>query len=71
MALWTEPAFENDSKCKKCVVLPLCQGTHCPLVRIEEDQSPCTSVRLNAKNALLMTHELRKTPLRMVRVENA
>lgn len=71
MALWTEPAFENDSKCKKCIVLPLCQGTHCPLVRIEENQSPCTSVRLNAKSALLMTHELRKAPLRTVRVQNA
>ena len=57
MALWTEPAFENDSKCKKCVVLPLCQGTHCPLIRIEEGKSPCTPVRLNAKREMLRTQE--------------
>lgn len=57
MALWTEPAFESDAKCQKCVVLPLCQGTHCPLVRIEDNKSPCTPVRLNAKRALVTTRE--------------
>jgi uncharacterized protein len=52
LALWTEPAFENDTKCKKCVVLPACQGLHCPLVRIEENRSPCSPVRLHLKSAL-------------------
>lgn len=52
MALWTEPAFENDTKCQKCVVLPLCQGTHCPLVRIEDDKSPCCGPRMGAKQGL-------------------
>jgi uncharacterized protein len=55
MALWTEPAFEGDRKCQKCVVLPLCQGTHCPLVRIEEDKSPCCAVRSTAKTLLRET----------------
>jgi len=58
MALWTEPAFETDVKCQKCVVVPICQGTHCPLVRIEENRSPCTPIRLNLKPKLLQTYDL-------------
>ncbi len=53
MALWTEPAFENDKRCQKCVVLPICQGTHCPLVRLEENRSPCCGARSSAKQALV------------------
>lgn len=52
MALWTEPAFENDKKCQKCVVVPLCQGTHCPLIRIQQNVSPCCGTRLGAKRLL-------------------
>lgn len=54
-ALWTEPAFEKDSKCQKCVVLPACQGTFCPLIRIESGASPCTPLRLGAKKELRET----------------
>lgn len=57
MALWTEPAFENDKKCQKCVVLPLCQGTHCPQVRFDTGNSPCCSTRGNPKGELLETVE--------------
>ncbi len=53
MALWTEPAFEQDSQCRKCVVLPNCQGISCPLVRIEEHTQPCISTRKNPKGELL------------------
>ena len=53
MALWTEPAFEQDSQCRKCVVLPTCQGISCPLVRIEDDTQPCISTRKNPKGELL------------------
>jgi uncharacterized protein len=52
MALWTEPAFENDPKCQKCVVVPLCQGTHCPLIRIDEGVSPCCGTRSSGKREL-------------------
>ncbi len=55
MALWTEPAFEQDGKCRKCVVLPNCQGIHCPLVRIENHVQPCISTRFNPKGELLET----------------
>lgn len=61
LALWTEPAFESDSKCKKCVMLPTCQGLHCPLVRMEEHRSPCGPVRLNLKQALRETNEILET----------
>jgi uncharacterized protein len=53
MALWTEPAFEQDKKCQKCVVLPACQGTFCPLIRMETNQSPCTPLRRTLKSDLL------------------
>jgi uncharacterized protein len=53
LALWTEPVFEQDGKCRKCVVLPTCQGSHCPLIRLESNTQPCTSVRSNPKGALL------------------
>ncbi len=51
-ALWTEPAFERDSKCHKCVVLPTCQGSFCPQLRFDSGESPCTPLRLSAKKEL-------------------
>jgi uncharacterized protein len=53
MALWTEPAFEQDQQCRKCVVLPNCQGISCPLIRIEHNTQPCISTRSNPKGELL------------------
>jgi uncharacterized protein len=53
MALWTEPAYEQDGQCRKCVVLPNCQGISCPLIRIEEKTQPCISARSNPKGELL------------------
>lgn len=53
MALWTEPAFQQDGQCQKCVVLPNCQGISCPLVRIENGTQPCISARSNPKGELL------------------
>ncbi len=55
LALWTEPAFEQDGKCRKCVMLPNCQGISCPLVRIERDVQPCIPTRSNPKGELLLT----------------
>ena len=52
MALWTEPAFESDSKCQKCVVLPGCQGISCPLERWDHQKSPCPSIRSTFKAEL-------------------
>lgn len=66
MGLWTEPAFESDTKCQSCVALPMCQGVHCPLVRIEDDRSPCTSLRLNMKRGLRNLVEEGSEPSRKV-----
>ena len=70
-ALWTEPAFESDSRCKKCVVLPSCLGVHCPLIRMEEDRSPCMPVRLHLKEALLETNDIvAGRPKRLTQVDS-
>jgi uncharacterized protein len=52
LARWTEPAFESDGKCQKCVVLPVCQGVYCPQIRIESGESPCTPLRRSYKREL-------------------
>jgi uncharacterized protein len=64
LALWTEPAFEKDGKCRKCVVLPVCQGTFCPLVRIESGESPCTPLRMTYKQELRDLVETADPPAR-------
>ena len=40
-ARWVEPAFESDSGCRSCHLLPACQGISCPLIRFETHESPC------------------------------
>lgn len=69
MALWTEPAFENDTRCQKCVVLPICEGTHCPLVRLEENRSPCCGARSHSKAALLELLKFTRQPSKTKVVE--
>lgn len=53
MSVWTEPAFQKDTQCQKCVVLPTCQGISCPLVRIESGHRSCIGPRSKAKSQLL------------------
>jgi uncharacterized protein len=55
MAAWSEPAFQRDSQCQKCVILPNCQGNSCPLVRMNSGMSPCLPTRLHGKRQLLET----------------
>jgi len=54
-ALWTAPAFEGDDKCKKCVILPMCQGASCPLRRLNLQESPCIPLRSTLKRELRYT----------------
>lgn len=68
MGIWTEPAFEKDSQCQKCVVLPSCQGISCPLVRIEDDTRPCIGARKNAKAELTAVLETQKAKGRVVKI---
>jgi uncharacterized protein len=62
VARWTEPSFQTDSQCQKCVVLPRCQGISCPLPRIENGSRPCISTRTQAKAELIeaVTHSSRQ-----------
>lgn len=53
MALWTEPAFERDSGCQSCHILPACQGIHCPKIRIDHGKRPCPGIRRTAKQEMV------------------
>ena len=66
MSVWTEPAFENDSQCRKCVVLPSCQGISCPLIRIENNSRPCIPARTEAKRDLLQLIDMPSATSRQV-----
>jgi uncharacterized protein len=52
MSLWTEPAFESDRKCQKCIMMPSCAGMSCPLIRFQTNDSPCVSERTTFKKEL-------------------
>lgn len=71
-ALWTEPAFEGDSTCQKCYMVPSCQGMYCPWIRIEKDTQPCPSTKRNIRRELLAALEVseRKTGARKMRDAN-
>jgi uncharacterized protein len=71
LALWTEPAFERDTKCQKCVILPACQGVFCPQIRMDTGQSPCSPLRMGAKAELLEAVESTGDGARRVRVRSA
>jgi len=62
LALWTEPAFQHDGKCQKCVILPVCQGMICPIVRFDTGKSPCPPLRHSAKRDILELAERPRTP---------
>ncbi|HEX8276363.1 MAG TPA: radical SAM protein [Longimicrobiaceae bacterium] len=68
MALWVEPAFANDSGCRRCHLVPVCQGISCPLVRIEDGHRPCIPARSNLRNELLAAMEASEPSARNVRV---
>src|SRR5439155_1263846 len=40
LAKWVKPYFEEDSVCKRCYYVPVCQGFSCPLPRIETGDRP-------------------------------
>jgi uncharacterized protein len=53
MALWTQPAFQNDSGCGACHMSPTCQGMACPLVRIQRDERPCPDTKKHLHTELV------------------
>ena len=51
LALWTEPAFEQRPKCRKCVFLPTCQACSCPAAKVNGDVR-CPPIRTQFKDQL-------------------
>lgn len=70
-ALWVEPAFQNDGNCRRCSIVPTCQGISCPLIRIESKTRPCSATpKPNLRNELLNTLDLVKLNARVVTLTN-
>jgi len=68
-ALWTEPAFQSDTGCQKCAILPTCQGISCPLIRIENNKSPCAATpKPDIRNELLLAMETAKLKAQEIKV---
>lgn len=66
---WVEPAYEQDSSCRSCYLLPSCQGLSCPLVRFETKKSPCTAtVKHNLHNELVDTLTAKKMTAKLVQI---
>jgi uncharacterized protein len=62
-ARWVEPAFESDSSCRKCHLLPSCQGISCPLIRIRDQERPCEATcKHNLHNTLVNVLEMTPSP---------
>ena len=71
LARWTEPAFEHDALCQKCVVLPNCQGMSCPLVRIETGARECAPTRRTGKRKLRELFQLGQEQARRKTIDTA
>jgi uncharacterized protein len=52
LAKWVAPYFEDDTTCRKCFYLPVCQGMSCTLHRIEEGMRPCPPEKVTVRNTL-------------------
>lgn len=63
-ALWVEPAFESDTTCQKCHLVPTCQGIHCPLIRFEDHVQPCPSTKRHTKEQLITLLQIKRDKAR-------
>lgn len=52
MLRWVNPFFESDATCRRCHLLPSCQGAACPLHRIQTGERSCCGSRSNLKHEL-------------------
>lgn len=56
-ALWVTSDDSDDPVCQSCFFRPPCQGSACPLVRIESGQRPCPPEKKMVKRALITVWE--------------
>jgi uncharacterized protein len=69
LAAWTDPYWENDKVCKSCHVVPMCQGSSCPLVRLDNPaKRPCLPVKGALHDFLVTTLEQRREKARVLQV---
>jgi uncharacterized protein len=52
LAKWVAPYFEDDEGCRSCFYVPVCQGSSCPLPRIENGERPCPSEKIAIRSTL-------------------
>lgn len=55
--LWILNDEDNDSGCMTCQLRPSCQGSSCPLVRIETGNRPCPPDKKNIKKIIQIVAE--------------
>jgi len=70
MSLWTQPSFEDDKTCRSCYALPICQGSACPLVRINTGSRACCGTKANLRHEMLATLWKREATGRTVAVKH-
>lgn len=57
---FVKPYFEDDTTCRKCFYLPVCQGCSCPTVRIQADQRPCPPDKTHITSSLKTLWKIKK-----------
>lgn len=55
MAAWVRPYYENDSTCRTCFFVPVCQGVVCPLPRVTGGDRPCPPAKVAIQRTLRET----------------
>ena len=69
LALWSVAPFTTETKCQKCVILPVCQGMSCPYLRIKRAKTRCPSLRSEAKKSLIAAQQLAGAEKRKIWVD--
>ncbi len=59
MLKWVAPYFEDDTACKRCFYLPVCQGCSCPLPRVETGERPCPPEKLQIRKTLISVWDVK------------
>ncbi len=63
-ALWIMNDESEDSGCKTCFFRPSCQGSSCPLIRIEQGVAPCPPEKKHIQKVMrIVGSELKKKRL--------
>lgn len=60
LALWVLSGAEDDEVCQRCFFRPSCQGSSCPLVRLESGKRPCPKEKESIKKVLNVLWEQNK-----------